>query len=160
MKWQGQRQSVNVIDLRTLPKTMTLLWWNETPDGIVDGDPCEFLIDTDGLVYFMGLRHWTSGGANSMNANTDDIGKRWNPDTVSGLSEIYIGFVPAQPKFSMIPDFKEYTPTLTSGQKYALKVILKQMLAYVDKTQITLKGQRLDGNTYLLEYAQTILNNN
>lgn len=161
MQWRGRRQSTNVLDMRTYPKSIILMWWGEEQDADTTRDPNEFLVDTDGLFYFMGQSNWTKSEVVQPNANYELIGQQMDASYIGGMEELKLAFIPPHPKPRAISLFnRPWSPTLSSGQKYALKMLIKKMLEFTDKSQITIHGQRLDGETYLMEYAQSILNNN
>lgn len=130
MLWRGRRQSVNIEDLRTNPKVIGVFWYSLNPNGT-------FIVDTDGLVY---------AGGDEFAASLITVGDQ---------EDISLSFIEGDQGYV---DKDKWTPNLTSGQKYALKVIVKRALQLIDKKKLTIAGNADD--TYLREYLADLVNNN
>lgn len=151
MQWRGRRQSINFIDLRLQPKKLTVIWSSENGENWtsfsgVGVSTSSVILGVDGVFYM------------DLNAIGSD-----NVAQFAGAEEIKI-----------VVDDGNYTPSLlertftnkagygslTSGQKNALRDVVKSMLRYVAKKDITISGSATPEGTTLLGFVQSALNDN
>lgn len=151
MQWRGRRQSINFIDLRLQPKKLTVIWSSENGENWasfsgVGVSTSSVILGVDGVFYA------------DLNAlGTDDINQ------FAGAEEIKIVVDDANYRPSLIE--KTFTNragygNLTTGQKNALRDVVKNMLRFVQKKDITISGSATPEGTTLLGFVQSVLNDN
>lgn len=155
MKWKGRRQSINVIDLRTYPKVISFQWYFEKSEHFSTArNPTEIFMDTDGNLYNMGIEQDISGDHLSM------IGEQMTARNAAGIQEMRLLIMPPQPRprFTIFAT-DDWTPTLSNSQKNSITELLSNVLKYIDKSQLTIEGVDPIQDTYLLQFAQDVVNN-
>lgn len=138
MKWQGRRQSLNVIDMRFYPKTIILRWGTgQSSDG-------SLILHTSGNLY--DSQAW-------LDPKQSDFDR--TSISVAGQQNLRIEVYRRTDNL-----LRPATPTLTSGQKNTLNELAKQILKYVDVQSIRLESDNTEEGIQLLSTFQAMLNNN
>lgn len=130
MKWRGRRQSTNIIDLITAPKTISVDWYFDE-----SYDPSAVIIDTDGTLY-VAAQVVTSEMISSMTEN---------------FKIVCIA--------SKEPIDEDDPPSLTSGQKNAIEMLIIEISKNANSGSVTLQEPRSDLQVNISEYVQSLLNN-
>lgn len=130
MKWRGRRQSTNIIDLTTAPKTISVAWFGGSnySSGAV-------IIDTDGTIY-----------VDSNEVTVSEI------STMSENFEIVCVPVPE-------PIDEDNPPSLTTGQRLAIANLIWGISKTTNSSRITVKEPSSDLEVPISEYVQSLLNN-
>ena len=130
MKWKGRRQSVDIIDLKSSPKTVSAAWFNGSnySSGAV-------IIDTDGTIY--------------VDSNEVTIGE------ISAMSENFEIICVPVPE----PIDEDNPPSLTTSQKIAIAMLIGEISKTTNSGKVTVKEPSSYLEVQISEYVQSLLNN-
>lgn len=151
MKWKDRRQSINLMDLRIAPKKLIVIWESENSDtwnsyAFIGTSSSSTFLGVDGVFYEIGPE------SDKNPSKAEDF---------AGSQEIKIVVEDLQYQQTLtLGDEIEGSGTLTTGQQNALRDVVRHVLRFVQKRDISISGSATPEGTMLLGYIQSVLNNN